>query len=219
MDVKEFIENERERYGKAFVDINYAIDSISPFLDESNLNKRKYVVKQKILDTYMDMLDKAETSSSSKKKGLFSIFKSDDSLDDINKYKRDNIDTLNKLKNCSRCKCLNCVNECNFNPCKYCRSDSRIVFCDHERYNVSFYDNYILDLTNNDTGKNNKYTVLATVADSVSDNKYILIQNVMDKDDKFILYLYQNISGDEYGEITNEDEFNTIASLYDSIEV
>ena len=37
----------------------------------------------------------------------------------------------------------------------------------------------------------------------------------MDKDDKFILYYYPTLSGDEFGEIEDVNEFDTIAGIYE----
>jgi hypothetical protein len=42
---KEFLENEKNIYGKVYVDINYAIDNVSPFLENNILKQRKYVSK------------------------------------------------------------------------------------------------------------------------------------------------------------------------------
>ena len=198
MSTREFIEKEKDSFGKVFVDINYAIDNISPFLEKDELSKRKYVIKLPVLDKYIDMLEASETSSN-KKKGLFSMFKGDSSISNLESYKSKNIESLNQLVTCSTCKCLNCVAECKFKACSDCRRNSHTNYCDHERFCVTFHDNFTLDLTNNDTGRRNKYKTLATIKDCNLDKRYILIENIVDKDDKFILYYYPTLSGDEFG--------------------
>ncbi|EET84138.1 conserved hypothetical protein, partial [Clostridium carboxidivorans P7] len=40
---EEFLKIEKDKYSKIYVDITYAIDNISPFLDQSTLKSRKYV--------------------------------------------------------------------------------------------------------------------------------------------------------------------------------
>lgn len=214
MSTQEFIEKEKDSFGKVFVDINYAIDNISPFLEKDELSKRKYVIKLPVLDKYIDMLEASETSSN-KKKGLFSMFKGDSSISDLESYKSKNIESLNQLVTCSTCKCLNCVAECKFKACSDCRRNSHTNYCDHERFCVTFHDNFTLDLTNNDTGRRNKYRTLATIKDCTLDKRYILIENIVDKDDKFILYYYPTLSGDEFGEIEDVNEFDTIAGVYE----
>lgn len=214
MSTQEFVEKERDTFGKAFVDINYAIDNISPFVEKEELSRRKYVIKLPVLDKYIDMLEAAETSSP-KKKGLFSMFKGDNSTSDLESYKSKNIESLNQLVTCSTCKCLNCVAKCKFKACIDCRRNSHTRYCDHERFCVTFHDNFTLDLTNNDTGRRNKYKALATIKDSTLDKRYILIENIVDKDDKFILYYYPTLSGDEFGEIEDVNEFDTIAGVYE----
>lgn len=214
MSTQEFIEKEKDSFGKVFVDINYAIDNISPFLEKDELSKRKYVIKLPVLDKYIDMLEASEASSN-KKKGLFSMFKGDSSISDLESYKSKNIESLNQLVTCSTCKCLNCVAECKFKACSDCRRNSHTSYCDHERFCVTFHDNFTLDLTNNDTGRRNKYRTLATIKDCTLDKRYILIENIVDKDDKFILYYYPTLSGDEFGEIEDVNEFDTIAGVYE----
>lgn len=214
MSTQEFTEKEKQTLGKVFTDISYAIDNISPFLEKEELSKRKYVIKLPVLDKYIDMLEASETSAKNKK-GLFSIFRNDNTISDLESYKTKNIESLNQLTTCSTCKCLNCVAECKFNACSDCRRNSHTESCDHERFCVTFHDNFTLDLTNNDTGKRNKYKTLATIKDSLSDKRYILIENILDKDDKFILYYYPTLSGDEFGEIEDVSEFDTIAGIYE----
>ena len=107
---EEFIKNEKEIFGKIFVDISYAIDNISPFLDDVALNKRKYTVRLPHLKKYIDLLNSAQVQVS--KESIFDIFKSNKYIDLLEVYKHDNSEDLDQLKNCSKCVCLNCTAQC-----------------------------------------------------------------------------------------------------------
>ena len=49
--------------------------------------------------------------------------------------------------------------------------------------------------------------------------KYIIIQNLLNPEERFILYYYPGISEDEFGEIEDSQEFDYIASVYESTAV
>lgn len=212
---QDYIKTDKDHYGKIFVDISYAIDNIYPFLDSSILNKRKYAVKFPVIKKYISLLDSAELEAK-KNTGFKSLFKNDNSTSLLDSYKRDNNESLVQLENCSKCACLNCTAQCNFASCAGCKSKSYIKKCDHEQYNITFHENFTLELTNNSSGNTNRYKVLATMEDCLNDKKYIAIENIMNSQDKFILHYYSNISGDDFGEITDGEEFDAIASLYES---
>jgi len=213
--VEEFVNSERNRYGKVFVDVNYAIDNISPFLEKADLKKRKYVVKVPILKKYMDLLNAAEAEG--KKGGFLNMFHSDKSIDLLREYKRDNFETFTQLENCKSCACLNCTADCEFNGCLGCRAGSHITKCDHSKINVTLHESFTLDLRNDRTGRTDKYTVLATLQDVELDRQYIIIENKMN-DEKFILYYYPGIVEDTYGEINDGEEFDFIVSTFDGVE-
>lgn len=208
----DFINKEKENIGKVYTDITYAISEISPFLDESFLKKRKYYSKLPILKEYMDMINDEEYASKNKK---FSFFRKDDTISNLNKYKQNNLEAFNQFQNCSKCSCLNCIKECNFESCSGCRSNSYIKSCDKNKLNVRFHSNFILDLTNNNTGKASKYKVLATLESCDINRLYIVLENIYDSNDKFILYYYPGISNDDFGEITDEEEFNLIVETFE----
>jgi hypothetical protein len=210
-----FLKHERERYGKAYVDLTYAIDNISPFLEREELNKRKYVTKLPVLKRYIDLIESAEREVN-KKGGFLSFFNDDKYIDLLNSYKKDNADALNQLEHCSKCVHRNCT-EGKFDGCLGCRENSRIVHCDHERINVTFHDNWILTLNNDRTGDVDKFKVLATLQDAQKNQKYIIIENVR-TDEKFVLYYYPGISEDSYGEISDPEEFDYVVSTYQSVE-
>ena len=58
---------------------------------------------------------------------------------------------------------------------------------------------------------------MAIIQDAENGKRYIVIENVGDRE-RFILYLYPRISEDEYGEITDETDFNFAASAYENVE-
>lgn len=209
-----FIKEDKNRYGKVYVDISFAIDSISPFLGDS-LKNRRYAARLAPLKKYIELLEAAESEAS--KGGFFSIFKDDKYIDLLSDYKREHSEELSQLEKCSCCSCLKCTVDCKFDGCLGCRSGAHIAECDHKRMNVVFHDNFLLDLTNNDTGSEDRFKVLATLQDVDKDKRYIITQNLKNSD-KFILYYYPGIKEDTYGEITDENEFDFIASTFQSVE-
>lgn len=210
----EFVKDEKDKYGKIFVDINYAIDDISPFLSTDALEKRKYYVKLPILKRYIDLLESSEKEM--EKNGLAGFFKNDKYVNLLNIYKQDNHKELDQLERCRDCKCLKCTAECNFDSCLGCHEKSHIAKCDHKILNAALCHGFILPLTNNDTGKEDRYEVLSIIQDSAKDKKYIILQSIT-SDEKLILYYYPGIKEDTYGEITDEKEFDNIASTFESI--
>jgi hypothetical protein len=210
----EFIKIEKDNYGKVFVDISYAMDNVSPFLDAEQIKNRKYFIKLPIIKKYIDLLDAAEAES--KKGGFLSLFNSDKYTSLLNDYKNSNREAFNQLKKCSGCACLNCTANCKFDSCLGCRKDSLIKNCDHNKINITFHDSFFLDLNNDRTGLSDKYKVLATLQDCELDRKYIIIKSAS-QEDKFILYYNPGITEDTYGEITDEDEFDFIASTYEAL--
>lgn len=212
---EDFLKCEKDRYGKAYVDISYAISNISPFLDEPILKRRKYVAKLDSLKKYMDAIDAAEREIG--KSGFLGIFSSDKYIDLLTEYKTDNNEALTQLEKCTGCACLNCTANCKFNSCLGCRRNSSIVQCDHKTINITKHDSFYLELTNNNTGETDQYFALATMQDVDKDKKYIIIQATK-SEEKFILYYNPGISEDTYGEISNPEEFDHIASTYQSLE-
>ena len=212
----DFINADRRHWGKIYTDVAYAISEISPFVSERDLNIRKYVVKAPILQEYIKLLDSAETES--KKKSLFSMFKSNPSITLLQDFKAKNREHFKQLEKCSHCECLNCAFDCNFKKCSSCRSGSMLYFCDKSKVNVRKFDDFTLDLTNNDTGRVSKYKVLAVVEDCTLNNLYILLENIINSNDKLVLYYYPGIKEDSYGEITDTTEFDFVIETYQNAE-
>ncbi|AOR22660.1 DUF1292 domain-containing protein [Clostridium taeniosporum] len=207
-----FINDEKNYWGKIYTDIAYSISENSPFISEEKLKNRKYYVKSSVLKDYIKLLDSAELDC--KKGGFLKFFKSNSALNDLESFKNKNNQSLRELDNCSKCACLNCTFDCKFKSCASCRFGSYIKSCDKEKINVRKHDNFIVDLTNNDTGASSKYKVLATLENCIDDKQYIILENLSSPSDKLVLYYYPEIRGDSYGEITDVDEFDSIVESY-----
>ncbi|MBW6408843.1 DUF1292 domain-containing protein [Clostridium weizhouense] len=210
----EFINGEKDYWGKIYTDIAYAISEISPFLSENKLKSRKYYIKSSVLQDYIKLLDSAELDV--KKVSFLSLFKTAPSINKAKNYKIKNQKAFKDLEKCAKCTCLNCAFDCKFKSCSSCRENSYIHSCDKERVNVRKHDNFIVDLTNNDTGCSAKYRVLATIEDCILDKQYILLENIINIDDKLVLYYYPGIKETSYGEITDAEEFDFIVETYQS---
>jgi hypothetical protein len=213
--VLEYIKREKEHYGKILYNINNAISEIAPYIDFSDLNSRKYVSRLPVLKRYMELLNEIESKEI--KDGILGFLNDNKHIEQIERFKRDNAEALNQLEKCNVCVRHKCPPSCKFNSCLSCRPGSRVVYCDHEKIKVVFHDNWILDLTNDRTGKSDRYKVLATLEDAQKDQEYIIIEGLTTKE-KFVLYYYPGITEDTYGEINDEEEFDFIVSTYESIE-
>ena len=212
----DFINGERRYFGKIYTDVGYGISEISPFVSERDLNIRKYGTKAPILQQYIKLLDSAEADC--KKKSLFSMFKSNPSITLLQDYKTKHKENFKQLEKCSHCTCLNCAFDCNFKKCSSCRSGSMLHFCDKRKVNVRKFEDFTLDLTNNDTGRVSIYKVLGVVEDCKLDRLYILLQNSTNSGDKLVLYYYPGIKDDSYGEITDAEEFDFVVETYQCAE-
>lgn len=213
--VQDFINEEKNTLGKVYVDINYAVDNISPFLDKNTLENRKYVHKLKTLKEYMDLLQQTETDE--KRDGFLGFLNDSSRIDKLNNFKYANRENLNQLEKCKSCVCLNCTADCKFDGCMGCRQGSHIEKCDHKKINVTLHDNFSLELNNDNTGRVDQYKVLATMQNPELDRKYIMIRNLR-TNEKFILYYYPGISEDTYGEITDSEEFDFVVSTFEGTE-
>lgn len=212
----DFINKEKDTWGKVFTDITYAISEVAPFVDERDLKRRRYYLKVDILKEYINKLNYAGIDS--KKKFSLNIFKDDEKVADAKRFKQDNSSTLKQLKNCSKCQCLNCAFECKFKGCASCKEDSAIKYCDKDIFNVRIYKNFNLDLTNNDTGKSDKYKVLAVVENCEIKKLYILLENMYNNDEKLILYYYPGVKSDDFGEIRDPEEFDSVVQAYQQLD-
>lgn len=208
----EYIEEERGLWGKYYTDIAFAISEIEPFLEDKDLRKRKYYTKFGIMKDYIKLLDDVELDS--KKKSFFNSFKADDRIEKLRAYKSKNISTFKQFESCARCACLNCVADCKFKSCNGCRESSFIKTCDKNKINVRYHKHFQIDLKNNDTGVRNTYKVLGTLEDCELDHLYIVLENVRDSNDKLVLYYFPGIREDNYGEITDGNEFDFVVEAY-----
>lgn len=211
---EQFLKDEKERYGKLYVTLSFAVDNITPFTQETTLFRRQYYSKLQYLKKYIDLIESAEleiTNSS-----FFEKLGENKYVELLKDYKSDNIKYFNQLEKCCKCSCLNCAAECSFGSCLSCRENSNIISCDHEIINVTKHDSFTLNLRNDKTGDEDRYTVLATLENPLKNIKYIAIEN-KNTDEKFILHYFPGISEDTYGEITDPEEFDYIVSVLQSI--
>lgn len=216
---EEFISSEKSYYGKIYSDIAFAIDEIQDFLDKDILKNRKYVSRQPLLKKYIELLDAAK--SEDKEKGFFgNLFSGDKYTGILKDFKKDHHEAFNQLEKCSKCECLKCMAVCKFDSCNGCRNGAHVGSCDHQKTNLAFFDgseDSIIELVNNKTGIDDRYEIMAIIQNATDDKRYIVIENVSGRE-RFILYLYPKISEDEYGEITDETDFNFAASEYENVE-
>jgi len=211
----EYISKEKEKYGSIYSDITYAINEIEPFIDSKILRQRKYTTHLPILSKYMSLIDSVEADSGKEK--FLGFLKDDKSINVLEEYKNEHYGDIIQLEKCHKCECLNCPKECSFDTCLGCREGSKVVSCDHNKMCTVFFDNFVIPLNNDSTDEVNDYEVLAVVQDVSIDKRYILLDGV-DIDNKLVLYYYPGISSTTYGEITNEQEFDNVISIYQSIE-
>ncbi|TDT51906.1 DUF1292 domain-containing protein [Fonticella tunisiensis] len=211
----DYIRKEKEYYGKILYNINSAISDISPYVDKRELNERKYVSRVSVLKRYMELLDEVE--SREEKDGILGFLNDDKNIRELEEFKRKNNDALTQLEKCNMCQRLKCPAGCKLASCLSCRPGSWVAYCDHERIKVTFHDNFILDLTNERTGVRERFKVLATVEDDLKNKQYIIIEGLSSRE-KYVLYYYPGIVEDTYGEITDEEEFDFIVSVFESVE-
>ena len=215
----EFISSEKSYYGKIYTDISFAIDEVQDFLDKDIFRNRKYVSRQPLLKKYIDLLDAAK--SEEKDKGFFgNLFNGDKYTGILKDFKNDRHEEFNQLEKCTKCECLKCMAACKFDSCNGCRNGEHITFCDHEKTNIALFDgseDSMIELVNNKTGEDDKYEIMAIIQNALNNRRYIVIENVHDRE-RFILYYYPKISEDEYGEITDETDFDFAASEYENVE-
>lgn len=210
---KDYIENSKNELGSLLYNINGAITEIAPFIEEETLKQRKYYTRidsvKELLKYLEDMLYKES------KDGLFGFLNDSSRIEKVKEKENEYYMHINQLKNCSKCKCLNCIKSCNLDSCRGCREGSFVKECNKENFNTVFHNDFILNLSK-DGGESLRYKVLATMQDVASDKRYIIIEEIINKE-KFILYYYPGISESDFGEITNEDEFNFIVNTFERL--
>jgi hypothetical protein len=213
--VLEYIKKDKSYYGEILFNLNNAVTEIGPYVDWDNLNSRKYVTRLPVLKRYLELLGDIENKEM--KDGFLGFMNDEKHINQLENYKRQNLDALTQLEKCNQCVRHKCPPSCKVSSCLSCRPGSRVVHCDHKKMKVVFHDDWTLDLTNDKTGRNERYKVLATLEDAEKDQEYIVIEGFANKD-KFVLYYNPGISEDSYGEISNEQEFDFVVSTFEGIE-
>jgi hypothetical protein len=211
----DFINEEKDKYGRLLYSINSAIGEIAPFIDKKDLYDRKYVSRVTVLNRYMELLKELEEKE--KKDGFLGFLNDEEHVSRLKEFKKQNHDDLEQLERCSNCKHITCPPSCKASHCLSCRKGSWVAHCDHNRMNVTFHDRFTLDLVNDRTGIREKYKVLATLYNAQMDKQYIIIEGTSSLE-KFVLYYYPGIIEDIYGEITDEQEFDFVVSTFESVE-
>lgn len=211
----ELLEKEKGLYSSLYLDVNDAIDKIEPFIDKSQLNKRFFFKNKELIREYLDILIAAEKDVESK--GFFKKSSAKDTnLKLIESYKSKNLKTLKSLKQCTDCKCFSCINTCDFDSCDSCINEGRIASCDKTRTSVAIFNNtYKIDLKNNNTNSIEYFNVLGIVQDIENDKRYILMENI-NTNQKMVMYLNYTLKGQDYGEITNGEDFDYAIESYEN---
>lgn len=211
---EEFLKNEKDHFGKVYVDITYAIDKISPFIDTKDLNQRKYVSRLPILKKYIELIEAAESEVN--KGGFLHSLSNDKYIELLKSYKHDSDEQFRQLEHCAQCQFLSYMDQSKFDGCLGCRAGSSVAYSDFKAVCVSLHDDFIIDLTNDATGQAERYKVLATLQNIARDTRYIIIEG-LHTGEKFVLYYYPGISDDSYGEITDPEEFDEVVSYYQQV--
>lgn len=203
----------KSTYGDLFYSISECVNELSQY-DIKRFNSGECFYKNN-LSTLKNLMDKIEVTEQEIKdrKFLSKLFKRDNLLENLVKELDKYDQTIDQLIRCSKCKCFKCVKDCSFNPCVECKIGSCIMYCDKENYNIRIFDEYIIPLVNNDTGKESRYRTLCVI-EIGHDDKFIFLENLFDKDDKLILEYIPTIRGIEYGEITDVELFDKLVSIY-----
>lgn len=210
---KDFIENEKNSLGSILYNINGAISEIAPFIEEDTLKNRKYYSRLDSAKEYLKYLD--DMLHKEKNDGLLGFLNDSKRISEVESKKSKYHLAINQLKKCDTCKCLNCIKACSLDTCLGCREGAFVRECNKEDFNTVFHENFILNLERDSKGSS-RYNVLATMQDLSKDRRYIIIQEIS-SGEKFILYYYPGISESDFGEITDEEEFDFIVATFESL--
>lgn len=210
---KDFIENEKNNLGSLLYKINGAISEIAPFIEEDTLKSRKYYSRLEFLKEYTSYLESMLYKE--QKDGFFGFLNDSKRVSEIEKEKRKYNLHIKQLEKCSECKCLNCVKTCDFDSCSGCREKAFVKDCNKEDFNTVFHEDFIMNLEKEGKG-NSRYKVLATMQNLELDKRYIIIQEI-NSTEKFILYYYPGISENDFGEITNREEFDLVIKTFERL--
>ncbi len=210
---KDFIENEKNNLGSILYNINGAISEIAPFIEEDTLKNRKYYSRLDSVKEYSKYLEDMLHKES--KDGVLGFLNDSKRISEVESTKDKYHLVINQLKKCSTCKCLKCIKTCSLDTCLGCREGAFVRECNKEDFNTVFHENFILNLERDSNGSS-RYNVLATLQDTGKDKRYIIIQEIS-SGEKFILYYYPGISGSDFGEITDEKEFDFIVSTFENL--
>lgn len=216
---KEIIKSERDNLMEDYTNITFSINDIMEFEEETDIKTRYFVKNIKILDKYMEDVDKAESLLNKKKKVLFfnvdaaSSSEINNCVNSILEYKNKYNDVFLKLECCSKCQCLNCMRDCKFKACLSCGKSGRVTECDKEKYNITMFKNEFTKLYNGETNQYDSVEVLAQVDILTEDTSFRVIKS----NGEFLIltYIHNPANGDSYGSVNDKETFNFIADLYE----
>lgn len=207
------LNSEINEYKKIYTDIIFALDEIKPFVDDKTLNKRKYIKIIADLKKYIKMLEDHQRKEK-KRTFINKIFSSNEnSLYQIEQFKAENTKKFNQLKDCSKCKCFNCTLDCKMESCNRCEPSGKVKSCDNKTNSVYVFKDKKIYLANDRTGETNLWSVLGIIQDLEYNQYYIIVEL---KDEKMVLYYYPGISEDEFGEISDIEDFNFAIECFEN---
>ena len=208
--IDKLIKEEKDIYGKLFVDLNLDQELTEQFLSEDESKQRTYIVKRDILENYISLMEHIENYNSSHM--ILKYVKSFSNARSIKRYKSINFTSLVQLSECSKCICLHCDKNCLFKSCLGCSDNSYITNCDKATLNVRAHQKYVVGLQNNTTMENGVFNVLYTLKDCRSSSMFIVLKSPKNVE-QIILDYFPSSTGDTYGEVKDSAIFDKIVSI------
>ncbi|WP_300262838.1 hypothetical protein [Clostridium sp.] len=218
MNVKEFLDKEKNTYGNLYSQLMFVLDDIEDLSEDSTLKERAYYKNIKILKKYNDLLDKASKELPEKKSFLSFLNKSKENeiIKECEDFKKTYKDSLDKIFMCSECVCVKCIRECEFNPCLSCNKTGKVNYCDKENTNLIVFKNFIKQQYNNETNQNEPVEILCEVEILDINKRFRIIKEILSGEQFVLEYVYNIKDGDLYNSIDDVDLFNEIIDLYES---
>lgn len=217
-----FLTDEVSETNKIYTEIQFALSDIRNWISEDKLNERRYVRFFSVLEEYKKLVEE-EKSKFDKKNIILKIFGSNEEIEKIENYKRENANALKEINNCTKCTCFKCSLECKMKSCNQCQEGvgCRISLCKNqisEPYSVYVYENKVIELYNEEYRQNMDYKILGMVYDQKYDIFYIIVERVKGKtgeDRKILSYRPENSIEDRYKSIEDEDDMNFAIDVFE----
>lgn len=213
----QLLNSEKQKYTDIYTQLVFATDDLKQILDESELNKRTFIIKLDALKDYMNFLDKLESDCKPKKGFLSNLLKQKPNLElEIHSYLTpERKIKLSKLSKCANCKCISCINNCPMNHCINCRQTEFVSNCDTENTLLTLNDDTIT-LYNN--GEPVVFNLEATLIEKDSNNnfsRYVYLIDRNNNDNHHILQ-YSKFKGEErYDSVIVDDSQDELIRIND----